>query len=258
MKQTQTRRQFLRLSLATSAVATLAAACAAPSAAPNRATPAPTLAATSAPQPTAALAPTSEAKPTEAPIATASAPTDTPALTPTFTPAAANQTLVATPTCGDDDDDPTPAQTEGPYYTPRTPEKTSFIEPGMTGTRFVLNGFVLTTGCKPVAKAMLDLWHCDDKGVYDNEGYRLRGHFFADENGYFTVETIMPGIYPGRTRHFHVKVQAPNQPVLTTQLYFPNEPQNARDGIYREECLMNVTDNADAGKTGSFNFVLEI
>jgi len=128
----------------------------------------------------------------------------------------------------------------------------------MTGTRFVLNGFVLTTGCKPIAKAMLDLWHCDDKGVYDNEGYRLRGHFFADENGYFTVETIMPGIYPGRTRHFHVKVQAPNQPVLTTQLYFPNEPQNARDGIFREECLMTVTDNADASKTGSFNFVLEI
>ena len=66
----------------------------------------------------------------------------------------------------------------------------------------------------------------------------------------------MPGLYPGRTRHFHVKVQAPNGPVLTTQLYFPGDPANSRDGIFRPELLMDVRDASD-GKEGIFDFVVE-
>ena len=52
-----------------------------------------------------------------------------------------------------------------------------------------------------------------------------------------------------------MKVQAPNAAVLTTQLYFPGEPQNASDGIYRAECLIDIKDTA-AGKDGTFRFVL--
>lgn len=162
--------------------------------------------------------------------------------------------LLPTPACGDDDE-PTPAQTEGPYYTPNTPQRASFLEAGMAGTPMLVTGYVLTTACQPVAQALLDFWHCDDGGVYDNEGYRLRGHFFSDENGRYQLETIMPGLYPGRTRHFHVKVQAPNGPILTTQLYFPNEPANARDGIFHPECLLTLHEEA-THKVGAFNFVL--
>jgi protocatechuate 3,4-dioxygenase beta subunit len=88
-------------------------------------------------------------------------------------------------------------------------------------------------------------------------GYRLRGHQFTDGDGRFSLETIVPGLYPGRTRHFHVKVQAPNGPVLTTQLYFPDEPANARDGIYNAALLMNVGDTPE-GKLGQFSFVLAV
>ncbi|MBI1880128.1 MAG: intradiol ring-cleavage dioxygenase [Chloroflexi bacterium] len=165
--------------------------------------------------------------------------------------------LPPTPACGNDDDEPTLAQTEGPYYTPNTPERSSFLEPGMPGTKMIITGFVLSTDCQPVARALLDFWHCDDAGVYDNVGYRLRGHQFTDNQGRYYLETIMPGLYPGRTRHIHVKVQAPNQPVLTTQMYFPNEPGNASDGIFRSELLMDVQDVTD-GKTAAFNFVLEM
>ncbi len=163
--------------------------------------------------------------------------------------------LQPTPECGDDDDDETPAQTEGPYYTPNTPERTSFWEAGTSGTRLVVTGQVLTTGCVPVAAALIDFWHADDAGVYDNAGYKLRGHQFTDASGNFSLDTILPGLYPGRTRHIHVKVQGPNMPVLTTQLYFPNEPQNTTDGIYSPELLMDVQDVAD-GKAAAFNFVL--
>jgi protocatechuate 3,4-dioxygenase beta subunit len=52
-------------------------------------------------------------------------------------------------------------------------------------------------------------------------------------------------------------VQAPNQPVLTTQLYFPEEPSNVRDRLFNPALLMVVQDTANA-KAGQFNFVLEI
>lgn len=183
------------------------------------------------------------------------APTDAPAPTATNTQVA--QLLAPTPACGDDDDDPTPAQTEGPYYTPNTPERTSFLEAGMPGTKLVVSGLVLSTACQPVAQALLDFWHCDAAGVYDNEGYKLRGHQFTDDQGRYTLETILPGVYPGRTRHIHVKVQAPNQPILTTQMYFPNEPDNNRDRIFQPDLVMEVQDSA-TGKTAAFNFVLDL
>ena len=103
--------------------------------------------------------------------------------------------------------------------------------------------------------ALLDFWQADDAGAYDNAGYRLRGHQFADDQGRYSLETIVPGLYPGRTRHIHVKVQAPNQPMLTTQLYFPGEPSNDRDSIFNSALLMDVRDDT-AGKVGVFNFVL--
>lgn len=161
-----------------------------------------------------------------------------------------------TPECPDDDD-VTPRQTAGPFYTPDSPKRSSLLEPGMKGTPVALTGYVLTTDCKPVANALVDFWHADDDGEYDNVGYRLRGHQFTDEHGRYRLETIVPGKYPGRTRHYHVRVQAPDQRILTTQLYFPDEPANNRDGIFVPELVMDVKDEGSA-KAASFNFVLEI
>ena len=163
--------------------------------------------------------------------------------------------LPATPAC-DDGDDPTPAQTEGPYFTPDSPERASLVEPGMAGTRLLVAGAVLTTACRPVPRALLDFWQADDAGEYDNEGFTLRGHQFSDARGRFWLQTIVPGLYPGRTRHIHVKVQAPDAPVLTTQLYFPGEAQNDGDALFVSELLLDVR-GSGARRTGSFDFVLD-
>ena len=171
--------------------------------------------------------------------------------------AAQRTRLAPTPECFDDDD-VTPAQTEGPYFTRNSPERTSLLEPDMPGTRIVLSGSVVDTSCQPVSGVLLDFWQADDAGQYDNVGYRLRGHQFADDAGRYQLETVVPGLYPGRTRHFHLKVQAPNRPVLTTQLYFPGEPRNQRDGIYRPELLLDVQDQPDGSKLGQFDFVLDL
>ena len=173
-------------------------------------------------------------------------------------PAAAAQTppLAPTPSCTGSAPQ-TARQTEGPYFKPDSPLRASLLEPGMTGTKIVVTGTVLSTACQPVARALIDVWHADDRGDYDNAGYRLRGHQFADDQGRYRLETIVPGIYPGRARHFHVKVQAPSRPVLTTQLYFPGEAVNARDPIFSRELVMQVSD-AGSGKAATFDFVLDL
>ena len=175
---------------------------------------------------------------------------------PPATTATAGGTLAPTPAC-DDGGDPTPAQTEGPYFTPNSPERASLLEAGLPGQRLVIAGTVLATDCRPVDRALLDFWQADDAGEYDNQGYRLRGHQFSDAKGGWRLETVVPGIYTGRTRHIHVKVQAPNRPVLTTQLYFPGEPGNAGDGIFQQELLLADVRDAGGSRRASFTFVLD-
>jgi protocatechuate 3,4-dioxygenase beta subunit len=160
--------------------------------------------------------------------------------------------LPPTPACGGD---PTVAQTEGPYFKPNSPAKSDLYADVNNGTRLIVSGSVLTTSCQPAGRALLDVWQADPDGQYDNTGSRLRGHLFADANGRFQFETVVPGLYPGRTRHIHVKVQAPNGPLLTTQLYFPGEPRNATDSIFDKHLLMAVGDSAD-GKNATFDFVV--
>lgn len=170
--------------------------------------------------------------------------------------ALAQRELSLTPAC-DDGDAPTPRQTEGPFFKPRSPERADLIEPGMKGRPLELTGVVLTRACRPVAGALVDLWHADDEGEYDDRGFRCRGHQYADSQGRYRFRTIVPSIYTGRTRHYHVKVQAPNRPVLTTQLYFPDDPGNRRDRLFSRELAMQVAQAGD-GVAARFDFVLDL
>ena len=168
-----------------------------------------------------------------------------------------NQT--PTPECGDEDE-PTPAETEGPFFKPRSPERSSLLEPGLKGTRLDLSGRVYGRNCAPLAAALLDFWHADDRGVYDNAGFRLRGHQYTDAQGRYRLSTILPGVYTGRTRHIHVRVQPASAAgpgrVLTTQLYFPGEQRIGSDGLFRGELLMSLDANASP-QQGRFHFLLD-
>jgi protocatechuate 3,4-dioxygenase beta subunit len=164
-----------------------------------------------------------------------------------------NQT--PTPGCGDDDER-TPEETAGPFFKPRSPERTSLLEPGMKGTRLELSGRVLGRNCTPIAGALVDFWHADDGGAYDNDGFRLRGHQYTDNHGGYRLSTILPGVYTGRTRHIHVRVQPAGGQVLTTQLYFPGEKRNRGDGLFRGELLMSLDANASP-QQGRFHFLLD-
>ena len=167
---------------------------------------------------------------------------------------AATRELQATPSCSDAEG-ATPQQTAGPFFKPRSPERKSLLEAGIRGSRIILEGLVCSTKCQPIHNALLDFWQADANGDYDNSGFRLRGHQFTDGAGKYRLDTIVPGVYPGRTRHIHVRVQAPNGPLLTTQLYFPGETENRRDGIFNPKLLMAVNDSPNV-KAASFDFVL--
>ncbi len=164
--------------------------------------------------------------------------------------------LEPTPAVGDDDFPTTPQETVGPAFKPDSPLKNNFRESGVTGVLVILTGFVLDRKGKPIKGAVLDFWHADAAGQYDFTGFHCRGHQFTEGNGRYELQTILPGVYPGRTRHYHVRLQAPPGPMLTTQLYFPGEPRNSSDFLFRQDLVVNVRD-ANSGRLANFNFVLE-
>ncbi len=166
--------------------------------------------------------------------------------------------LAATPTILDADDDPTPQLTEGPYFTPNSPRRKSIVPAGAAGTRLTLTGRVLTTAGKPISRALIDFWQADARGAYDNSGNRFRGHQLTNAKGQYSLVTVVPGLYPGRTKHIHVKVQAPGKPVLTTQLFFPGVAGNRIDSIFDMDCLVKRWRVANGRRLATFDFVLDV
>ena len=167
------------------------------------------------------------------------------------------QQLSPTPQC-QDGDAATVRQGEGPFYKPRSPQRADLVEKASKARLVELSGQVLSRSCQPVAGALVDLWHSDERGDYDTAGFRYRGHVLTDASGNYRFRTILPALYPGRTRHYHFKVQAPTRSSLTTQLYFPaDEAANRRDGLFRGELLMRVADAGD-GLAARFDFILDM
>jgi protocatechuate 3,4-dioxygenase beta subunit len=126
----------------------------------------------------------------------------------------------------------TPSQLEGPFFRPLSPERVNLVETKMKAPRMRLTGRVIDKACRPIPGAMLDFWQCDENGRYDTSGFSLRGHQFSNNKGEFFLETLIPGAYPGRTPHLHVKVRRRGGRVLTTQLYLPNQAGNAQDFLF--------------------------
>lgn len=144
----------------------------------------------------------------------------------------------------------TPADMEGPFYKAGAPMRASLVEPGAKGERIVLTGRVFGPDCKPAAGALLDFWQADEKGEYDNAGFRYRGKAATDAQGRYRLETIVPAEYPGRPRHLHVKAQRAGGRALTTQLYFPDESRGANRAL-----VMRI-DSRSGRRVAAFDFVL--
>ena len=150
---------------------------------------------------------------------------------------------------------PTPAQTEGPYYKEDPPRRRNLREKGVRGRPLDLRGRVLTSRCRALAGARVDVWQADGAGEYDNEGYRLRGYQLTNRAGRYRVQTVVPARYEARTRHIHVKVTPRGGRTLITQLYFPGEPANRDDPIYSGGPVLRITRRGSAWRA-EYDFVV--
>jgi protocatechuate 3,4-dioxygenase, beta subunit len=146
----------------------------------------------------------------------------------------------------------TPPQTEGPFYPDRLPLDTDndllIVNDAITpavGEITHLTGRVLDARGNPVRNALIEIWQCDNKGVYLHTADSLRkqdqrdknfqgfGRFLTSSSGEYYFRTIKPVPYPGRTPHIHFKIKKSGKELLTTQCYIKGERRNERDGIFR-------------------------
>lgn len=138
----------------------------------------------------------------------------------------------------------TPQQTEGPYFVDerlrrsdiRTDPSDGSIKDGLPlalEIRVSSINSVDRANCKPLAGAVVDIWHCDAQGIYSDVmdssfntvGKKfLRGYQVTDKDGTVRFITIYPGWYPGRTPHIHFKIRTNPKyergVEFTSQLYF--------------------------------------
>lgn len=135
----------------------------------------------------------------------------------------------------------------GPYYVSGTAKITNLNTKNLAGDKIVVTGKIFGSAdkSKPVANAMIEVWHADSGGTYHPVGngnvsnfsadkITLRGFVTSDAKGNYTFESIRPGLYPGRPRHFHYKITANGYKTLVTQIYFSGDPRNSRENI--ESC----------------------
>ncbi len=116
--------------------------------------------------------------------------------------------------------EPTLETHTGPWYRPGAPETTSLWVPGDPGQGLYLRGVVLDADGRPVAGALVELWHTDSAGGYPP----LRASLRAGKDGRFAIRTMLPGHNRGyRARHIHFVVSAPGLPQLVTRIYFQGD-----------------------------------
>ena len=128
----------------------------------------------------------------------------------------------------------------GPFYRPGSPLRTNLRLANSNGTRIVLKGHIFKEdGKTPVNDALVEIWHCDEKEVYDNtsDEYKYRGGQKTKADGKYEFKSILPVPYKAdpkdesswRPAHIHMRVSVPNQQDLITQIYFKDGKYVDRD-----------------------------
>jgi len=161
---------------------------------------------------------------------------------------------------------------EGPFYTPNPPVMINNVLAGENepGERLILSGQVRNLDCSElIQNTVIDVWHANDAGQYDNTGFNLRGITYSNNQGFFVFETILPGHYPNggnfRPSHIHIKITPPGFDTLTTQLYFegdeyiPTDPAaSIRSGVFdATHRIIPLFQNYEGKFEGTWDIVID-
>ena len=153
----------------------------------------------------------------------------------------AQQQLPATPQCHDGDE-PTMRQTEGPYFKPSSPQRADLVEPTTKGRLVELNGLVLTRACRPVARALVDLWHADERGDYDNTASAIAATSSPTTRAAIASAPSCRRSIPAARATITSRCRRRSRRCSPRSSIFPTSPANARDGLFRRELVMRVAE----------------
>jgi len=139
----------------------------------------------------------------------------------------------------------------GPFYRENAPIRSDLTFEGLKGSRIKVKGTVYQGDCTtPIPNALVEIWHCDTTGSYDNDSdeYRHRATWKTNAKGEYSFSTIIPGKYLNgalyRPSHIHFRVTAEGSEELISQIYFKGDP--------------HITDDPWASKEKAENRILEI
>lgn len=148
----------------------------------------------------------------------------------------------------------TPEDIEGPYYRENPPARRQF-----SPDEFVLSGRVFDHNGNAISNARIDFWHANEFGAYDTDSDEMQyyGQLETDSEGDYDLISIVPGRYLDgnlyRPAHIHAKIWVNGVVVLTTQLYFKDDPYNETDRFFKPELIMDYYDDQHW-----FDFVVEV
>ena len=124
----------------------------------------------------------------------------------------------------------------GPFYRPEAPIRSDLTYEGLPGTRIILKGKVFKSDCiTPLIDALVEIWHCNTEGEYDNEtkDFKQRACWKTNEKGEYSFKTIIPGKYLNgelyRPSHIHYRVTEKSNKELISQIYFKGDPHIIKD-----------------------------
>lgn len=175
---------------------------------------------------------------------------------------------IGEPSCSTSTED---AYGQGPFYTANAPiiENELLADKNEPGLKIKIRGRVFNLNCTEVIpNTEIDIWHANTDGVYDNEGFNLRGKTYTDNDGFYAFESIMPGFYLNgsnyRPAHIHFKITPPNSDSLITQLYFENDPYisvdyaaSMNEGVYdATNRIVSLNMDAEGVLEGVWDIVL--
>lgn len=161
---------------------------------------------------------------------------------------------------------------QGPFYTAGAAMivANQLAPANEPGTRLIISGVVRTMDCTEIIPdTLIDIWHTDDAGAYDNVGYHLRGKTTSNPQGFYLFESIQPGKYLNgsdyRPSHIHFKITPPGFPTLTTQLYFEGDSDIPGDaaasitsGTYdATHRIIPITLNGDGKYEGTWDIIVD-
>ncbi len=161
---------------------------------------------------------------------------------------------------------------QGPFYTPDAPtiENDLLATNDEPGIRMIISGQVMNLDCsESIPDTEIDVWHADDSGAYDNNGYNLRGKTTSNNQGFYIFDTIKPGKYLNgdayRPSHIHFKITPPGFETFITQLYFEGDDSipgdfaasmtsGEFDATHR---IIPLTENANGDLEGTWDIIVD-